>query len=57
MENRKTVFKLYERGVKLYICGVPATPQMVEGFMQQNSDCMPKISFNEKGDISEINYT
>lgn len=48
---------MYERGVKLFISGEPATPVMVSKLMARKvSKCMPKFFFNKEGRLLEINF-
>lgn len=48
---------MYEWGVKLYLNGKPATPEMVYNqVLQKEAFCMPKISYDAEGKVSEISY-
>lgn len=52
-----SLYQLYAWGVKLFICGKPATPAMVaEHIVREDEIYMPDFYFNDKGDLSEIRY-
>lgn len=57
MDLINAISVMYEWGAKLYIGGKPATPKMVEEFLNINGGaCMPVICYDENGSISEIQY-
>lgn len=48
---------LYENGVKLYYCGKPATPELIDRFVTKNkSFIMPDFVYDEEGNIKEIQF-
>ncbi len=57
MTNIEILDQLYRWGVKLFICGVPATPHKVEECLLREGDSyVPGYIFGEDGNIAEICY-
>lgn len=49
--------RLYEDGVKLFLCGRPATPKTVMQYVAEHfSDCMPTFFYDKKGRLAEIHF-
>lgn len=48
---------LYENGVKLYFCGMPATPELIgRSIATQKSFIMPDFIYDEDGNLQEIQF-
>ena len=55
MDITSKIYDMYEWGVKLFISGKPATPQMVEDLLKREGNKrMPMICFDKNGEITEI---
>ena len=51
------VKELYEWGAKLYVCGLPAIPQMVQDYItREEYSGMPVIFYDSNGAIVEIHF-
>lgn len=55
VENRR-MLELYEAGVKLFIGGRPATPDMVRMHLTERKNKMPDFVFDVEGNLDEIRY-
>ncbi len=57
MVDNTKIAQLYEWGVKLYIGGNPATPDMVGEFIISKSNSyMPIFVYDKDGNLDEIRY-
>lgn len=53
----KRINNLYDIGVKLYICGKPATPEMVISYVLQDiSNVMPEFFYDKEGRLNEVRF-
>lgn len=57
MDEYSKIYQLYEWGVKLYIGGIPATPEMVRHFVtRKRRDYMPVFYYDTEGNLDIICY-
>lgn len=57
MVDNTKIAQLYEWGVKLYIGGSPATPDMVgEYIISKSNSYMPIFVYDKDGNLDEIRY-
>lgn len=57
MVENSRMLELYEAGVKLFISGRPATPEMVRAYLAERTrKKMPDFVFDVEGNLDEIRY-